>query len=100
MILASLSVAGVMLGIMLRIRAFLYLALAAVISLGLLAPQLLPTLELTTFASRSVEGLSIEQASKGSLGLSELVNGLVSPMGLEIPPVPASQVRPNSMIAA
>jgi len=77
-----------------RRRAFLLLALAGLIGVGLAGPQLLPAIEMTMHASRSVEALSLNQASSYSLPLSRLGNGILESLRFTT----GQDGRPNSVL--
>ncbi len=66
-----------------RLRVLALTALAGLLALGLVAPQLFLTLELTQEAVRSFEGLSLIEASYGSISPSALLNGIFRGLGPE-----------------
>jgi hypothetical protein len=76
----------------LRLRALGLAALAGLLALGLVGPQLLATVELTQRSLRSFQGMPVEVASAGSIGWVNLLWGLLGyfdpqPWALSLGPV-------------
>jgi hypothetical protein len=66
-----------------RLRVVAQAALAGVLALGLVAPQLLPTLELAERSVRTLDGFTYAGATYGSIKPAILLRGIAGSMGLE-----------------
>jgi hypothetical protein len=76
-----------------RLRVLGLASLSGLLALGLVAPQLLPTLEHTGDAVRSFEGLPFREASRTSAGPFGLLNGIFGPFGPQPRPGSIGPVR-------
>jgi hypothetical protein len=59
-----------------RVRACGHAAVAGLLTLGLVAPMLLPALEFARVATRALEGVSLAEASHGAVEPGQLLRGL------------------------
>ena len=68
-----------------RSRAFAHAALAGLMALGLVAPLLLPALEFAGLANRSLDGITLSEASRTSVESGQLLRGLLGALGGSAP---------------